>query len=263
MAAYIERQTSAAARWSKSMAAFSAVLLVTAALSHRFMLLGTPGLLAVLGVVAVLAVMALLFAAYGFSRVWRYGDRGGRSVALAVVIACLVLTPFLVTAYKGFIYPQLNDIATDPADPPRFARAAALRTADMNPIVPISSENARLQAERYPDVTGRRYEVPADRVLAAIHVLLERHGWQVLEGPAPIPGSDEVTIEAVARTLLLAFSCDVAIRLTDEGTSSYVDMRSTSRYGHADFGDNAARITGFLAELDTEIASQAGLAPAS
>ena len=31
-------------------------------------------------------------------------------------------------------------------------------------------------------------------------------------------------------------------------------MRSTSRYGPHDFGDNAARIASFLAELDVEVA---------
>jgi len=52
----------------------------------------------------------------------------------------------------------------------------------------------------------------------------------------------------------LGFPSDVAIRLIDEDTSTYVDMRSTSRYGPHDFGDNAARLTSFLAELDLEIA---------
>ena len=37
-------------------------------------------------------------------------------------------------------------------------------------------------------------------------------------------------------------------------------MRSASRYGRHDLGDNAARIAGFLTELDQEIADQAGTA---
>ena len=36
-------------------------------------------------------------------------------------------------------------------------------------------------------------------------------------------------------------------------------MRSASRYGRHDLGDNAARIVGFLAELDAEIAAMAGV----
>jgi uncharacterized protein (DUF1499 family) len=50
--------------------------------------------------------------------------------------------------------------------------------------------------------------------------------------------------------------------LTDEGTTTYVDMRSASRYGKGDFGDNAARIEAFLNELDTDMAAQVGITPA-
>ena len=39
-------------------------------------------------------------------------------------------------------------------------------------------------------------------------------------------------------------------------------MRSASRYGRYDLGDNAARITDFLSELDQEVAGQVGAAPA-
>jgi uncharacterized protein (DUF1499 family) len=71
-----------------------------------------------------------------------------------------------------------------------------------------------------------------------------------------------MTIEALAHTPLLGFPVDVAVRLTDEGTSTYVDMRSASRYGRHDLGDNAARIAAFLGELDAEMAVQAGAASA-
>ena len=54
-------------------------------------------------------------------------------------------------------------------------------------------------------------------------------------------------------------TADVSIRLTDEETSTYVDMRSASRYGDHDFGDNADRVAGFLSDLDAGIAGLAGV----
>jgi hypothetical protein len=39
-------------------------------------------------------------------------------------------------------------------------------------------------------------------------------------------------------------------------------MRSASRFGQHDLGDNATRIVAFLDELDTDIAAQAGVVPA-
>jgi hypothetical protein len=261
MAGRIEQQTARAAGWSRATAYFSAVLFLTAALSHRFNLLETQGFIAVLVLVAALAFLALLLAAVSFRRVWNYGDRGGRDMATGVIVALVVLTPFAISAYRVYVYPELNDISTDTIDPPRFAQTALIRKRGMNPIAPIGREAARRQAESYPEVTGRRYDVPAERALNAVLALVERRGWQFFEAQSETPNNSEVTIEAVARTLLLAFSCDVAIRVTDEGSSTYVDMRSTSRFGKHDLGDNAARIAAFLDELDSDIAAQAGTVP--
>lgn len=262
MAAHIEQQTAHAAGWSRATAYFSAVLFVTAALSHRFDLLETPGFLAVLGVVAALAAIALLLAAISFHRVWNRGDIGGADIAKGVAVALLVLAPFAVSAYRAYVYPEVSDISTDTLDPPRLVHAARGRAPDMNPIASIGPAAARLQAENYPEVTGRRYDVPADRVLASVVSLLERRGWTTYEMPLEPSREPEMTVEALATTLLLAFPCDVAVRVTDEGTTSYVDMRSASRFGRHDLGDNAARIVAFLDELDTEVAAQAGTVPA-
>lgn len=45
------------------------------------------------------------------------------------------------------------------------------------------------------------------------------------------------------------------IRLTNEGDTTFVDMRSASRYLSRDLGSNAAFIINFMDALDTEIAS--------
>ncbi|EJF92872.1 hypothetical protein ME9_01487 [Bartonella taylorii 8TBB] len=45
------------------------------------------------------------------------------------------------------------------------------------------------------------------------------------------------------------------IRLTNEGDTTFVDMRSASRYMPRDLGTNAAFIIDFMDVLDTEIAS--------
>ena len=90
MAVYIEQQTSRAAGWSRATAFFSAVLFVTAALSHRFNLLETPGFISVLALVGTLAVLALFLAAIAFRRVWNHGDLGGRDIAKGVAVAVVV-----------------------------------------------------------------------------------------------------------------------------------------------------------------------------
>ena len=64
---------------------------------------------------------------------------------------------------------------------------------------------------------------------------------------------------AVARSFVVGLPADVAIRVSNDGDTVVVDMRSASRYGRYDLGDNASRIVGFLAEHRT--ANRNHLAP--
>lgn len=259
MVVFAERRSSAAALWASRFATFSAVLFVVSGLGHRFGLVETVGFFWLLGLIATLAVAALMLAAAGFFQLWTFGDRGGISSAWAVVVAFVVLSPFLVSAWRVYAHPQLSDISTDVSDPPPLDAAAKLRTAEMNPIAPISAVQGALQTESYPDVTGRRYSLSADRVQELAADLVLANGWTFTRPPTPALEGGDSFIEALAKTTFLAFPVDVSIRITDEGDTSYVDMRSASRYGRHDLGDNAARIDEFLTALDAAVAGAAGL----
>jgi hypothetical protein len=198
----------------------------------------------------------------GLSRIWREGGGGTRDAIIGGLIALVVLMPFALAGYRFFAYPLLSDVSTDLADPPRFASLQASRTPQMNEIGAIDEEAAAVQLERYPEITGRRYDLGADRILAIVRHLMAVRGWTVFHSPdvardEPIAG--DVTLEAIAYSLILAIPCDVAVRIVDEQGSSYVDMRSASRFGLHDFGENARRIASFLSDLDAEASLQAGV----
>ncbi|MDN5928081.1 MAG: DUF1499 domain-containing protein [Hyphomicrobiales bacterium] len=207
--------------------------------------------------VAVLAVAALLLVAVSFRRVWGRGDRGGGAAIVAVLVSLLVLAPFAVAGVWFFLYPRLNDISTDLVSPPALVMAAKVRNDHMNQVGPITREAAARQVAAYPEITGRRYNASPGDVLGAVDHVIARRGWKIVSHPPLVDGEREYTLEAVAKTFLFGFPSDVAIRLTDEGESTYVDMRSASRYGDDDFGDNAARVSKFLDALDTGMAGQA------
>jgi hypothetical protein len=261
MVVLAERRSSRAALWAARLSTFSAVLFVVAGLGHRFGLVETTGFFWVLGLVAALALAALVLAGAGFFQLWTHGDRGGRSAGRAVIVALLVLSPFLVSAWRVYAFPMLSDISTDLTDPPPLDAAAGLRSGDMNPVAAITAEHAAFQAEAYPEVTGRRYPLSADRVEELAAALVLDNGWTLIAPPQPPGPSGDGMIEALARTAILALPVDVSIRITDEGDTAYVDMRSASRYGRHDLGDNAARITGFLTALDAAVAGAAGTTP--
>jgi uncharacterized protein (DUF1499 family) len=253
MTVIFERRSSASAIWARRLALFSAVLLVTSTAGHRFALIGTVPFFWLLGIVAGLALVSLLLAGIGFFRLWEYGDRGGRASTRAVLIALLVLLPFALGGFRLFTLPRLTDISTDTMDPPVFRLAAANRAAGMNPIGGISREDASQQDAYYPSATGRRYPLAVDRAHDIVLAVLRNLGWRVTRNPRMEIEAGEITIEAEARSPIFGFVSDVAVRIVDEGDSSYIDVRSVSRYGLHDLGDNAAKIDRFFAAVEAEI----------
>lgn len=258
MTEYPERRTTRAAGWARRTAAFSAILLASAWIGHHFGLVEHLAYLWVLALVALFAAAALIFAVFAFSRLWQYGDIGGRDLTIGALIALLVLAPYGVAAYWIATYPPLRDISTD-ADNLLPLATAARRTPDMNVLTAPTPGERRLQDENYPLVAGRRYDLPFDAVVDAVEAVLQRHDWRLA---APIPPADEakgeLVISAVAPSFILELPADVAIRVVSEDESTLVDMRSASCYGRHDLGDNAARIVNFLSELDQQINGQIG-----
>lgn len=250
-----ERRTSKAAGWARRCGAFALVLLVTVWVGHHFGMVETVGYLWVLGLTALIAASALLFAVFAFARLWNYGDRGGRDITVGVLLALLALAPFGIAAYWLTAYPSLRDVSTDLDDPPRLHVSS--RTGDMNALVPATPGEKRLQAETYPLVTTHRYDLPFEDVLEAVNAVVARQGWRVEPMPASV-GQAQITTNAIASSFALELPADIAIRVSDEGEAALVDMRSASRYGRHDLGDNAARIERFLSELDQEVAGRIG-----
>ncbi len=106
----------------------------------------------------------------------------------------------------------------------------------------------------YPDIQPRTYQKPSAEVFdAALHVVNRLSRWSLV-------GYDEKRgeIQAEARTVLWRFVDDVRIRLTNREGTTVVEVRSSSRVGRGDFGQNARRIRGFLKELDRQLVTAPG-----
>ena len=83
---YLQPRTTRAAGWSRGTASFSVVLLVIAVLGHHRGLIETPAFFWVLGIVALLAAFALLLSGFAFSRLWKFGDQGGRDLTIGALL---------------------------------------------------------------------------------------------------------------------------------------------------------------------------------
>lgn len=253
MKLHFERRRSRSAVWSVRIAIFSAALLLFSGLGHRIGWVSVPDLFWLFGLVAVLAVVAALLAFKGFANLWRRGDKGGIRSLWGLTLSAIVLVPFAIGLYLWIFLPTLNDISTDLVDPPLFFKAARDREARSNVISNDLAKNQTVQLRAYPEVTGRRYEGSPDRIVEAVMTVIKNEGWTFI-GRAGAPGSEsEILIEATAYAPVLALPSDTIIRLTDEGETTYVDMRSTSRYGRHDLGSNAWLINRFLTALDLQV----------
>lgn len=70
--------------------------------------------------------------------------------------------------------------------------------------------------------------------------------------------TEQAFLEAVASTLIFGFVDDVVVRLRVTPDGTQVDMRSASRVGQHDLGQNARRIKSFFADLDAKLQPEPG-----
>ncbi|MGY3895280.1 DUF1499 domain-containing protein [Aeromonas enterica] len=135
--------------------------------------------------------------------------------------------------------PLLNDVSTDPYNPPRLDWAAELRTAQDLPINPPPLK--AIETKPGPLYTSAS---PVE-VITEAHALMEQLGWQVR------PSQDG--LDAVVTTGWFGFQDDVALRVVAGPKETRIDMRSASRQGRSDLGTNRARIEDFLIRLNERL----------
>lgn len=202
---------------------------------------------------ALLALAGLVLGVFGL-RATR-GGRGGRDRAwFAIGVGGAVLLAVLIGASAGVGLPRINDITTDPDDPPVFEAAREAppnRGRDMG----YPPEFAEQQRAAYADLHPARLDVPPPEAFARARRAAEALGWEIVASDA-----ERGHLEARDTSWLFRFVDDVVVRVrpAPEGAGSIVDVRSKSRDGRGDLGVNASRIRAFLAEL----ASSPGSSPA-
>jgi hypothetical protein len=253
-APYQSEPVSSLASWARNLAVFSVVAVLVSILVVRFGFLEVkPALATFLGALAC-AGLSILAGLAAFVAIWQNGSRGMSRILLAFLIAAAVLA---YPAYLGLQYrklPPIHDITTDPIDPPRFEALARLRTGEgANPAAYAGLYSAEQQRLFYPDIETVELEVPVQRAYEVTLQLVHKRKWLVIDERSPQLPRRIGRIEAVARTPIMGFREDVAIRVTPDGEGSRVDIRSSSRYFESDLGSNAARVTKLIEDINNAV----------
>jgi uncharacterized protein (DUF1499 family) len=187
----------------------------------------------------VVAVAALALEARG---------RSSRRIAIGVLAliigAVIAYVPWHYNEMRGTV-PSIHDITTDWDNPPQFQAILPLREAEQaNPVAYEGAKVSDLQRKAYPDIGPLTVALaPADAFPRALDTARQM-GWTIVAADLAAG-----RIEASQRSRWFGFTDDVVIRVTADGSSSRVDVRSVSRVGRGDFGVNAARVRGYLAAL--------------
>ncbi|MDF5703585.1 DUF1499 domain-containing protein [Aeromonas hydrophila subsp. hydrophila] len=151
-------------------------------------------------------------------------------------VPLLLPLAFVVQALRT---PLINDVSTDPNNPPQLLWASELRTAQDLPINPAPLK--AFEGKPGPLFTSAS---PAE-VITEAHALMEQLGWQVRPS--------QEGLEAVVTTGWFGFQDDVALRVFAGPKETRIDMRSASRQGQSDLGTNRARIEEFLIRLNERL----------
>ena len=253
-----EQPPSRLAIWSRRFALFSLAATFIAIIVVRSGALEIVPALSTLGGALALAMLAIVLAFGAAVSIWKDGVGGIGEAVTGLLIGLVLIAYPLYVGVKAYKLPAIYDITTDPIDPPRFDAIARLRPRDANPVTYAGLYTAEQQRTAYSDIEPDMTSVsPQEAYDAAMKVITKRK-WHVVDarppqGTAPRDG----LIEAIARTPILGFRDDVAVRVRATHEGARIDVRSASRYGRHDLGANAARVRALIEDIDDVLATPA------
>lgn len=207
-----------------------------------------------------LGLVALGFGIFWTVRALRRNDGGGRRLGMTALIGSLLLLyPPLSNSVRRLTTPQLYDVTTNTANPPRFVALLKERGPDANS----------------PDYDGQR-QIPYDGQMHTVTYVLHDHHIELLKpragfaiGRDPVAvffwrdfeavkktgwrivdfNATEARIEATARSFWFGRISDIVVQVRPSGRGARTDIRSQSRHDRIDEGFNAANVRRFLTIL--------------
>lgn len=192
-----------------------------------------------LGVIMALLSTVLWLLALILTRGGR-NPKARRRASIGVGLAVLYFAALIGLTLPTADLPRINDITTDPSDPPQFVDIAKLRpNADRDMSYDPSFESQ--QRAGYPALAPKIL----DRDVKDAFAMTDRamRGMPNVEIIASeLSELEEGRIEATVTSGIFHFVDDVVVRIRPHRRGTIIDIRSKSRDGKGDLGANAARI---------------------
>ncbi|MBB1289520.1 DUF1499 domain-containing protein [Pseudoalteromonas sp. SR43-6] len=171
------------------------------------------------------------------------------SGVIALVFSVVAIAMPLNMMNKAKSVPAIHDISTDLVNPPKFVAIASLRAEAPNPVEYAGEKTAVQQRKAYPELATLSFAQSKADLMAASEQAVKNLGFAVVSA-----NTATGIVEATDTTTWFGFKDDVVIRIKDEGSQRFVDIRSKSRVGRSDLGKNAERIHSIINELNSLLA---------
>ncbi|ATC87381.1 DUF1499 domain-containing protein [Pseudoalteromonas sp. NZS127_1] len=171
------------------------------------------------------------------------------SGVIALVFSVVAIAMPLNMMNKAEGVPAIHDISTDLVNPPKFVAIAPLRANASNPVEYAGEETAVQQRKAYPELVTLSFAQSKADLMTASEQAVKNLGFALVSA-----NTATGIVEATDTTTWFGFKDDVVIRIKDEGSQRFVDIRSKSRVGRSDLGKNAERIHSIINELNSLLA---------
>jgi uncharacterized protein (DUF1499 family) len=236
------------ARLSFYLALLAALIVAACGPAHRYLGIDLDLALTVYryGFYLAAAAMALALATLVPTRP---GDRRRGFVAALLGLAIGLAAAWMPAGWllAARTAPRINDISTDTADAPAMVVTQQMRRGAPNPAAYPGKAVAAQQRAAYPDIVPIMLNVTPAEAFHRVDEVAMSMGWDIV-ARAPAEGR----IEAVDVSDWFGMTDDIVVRIRPEGSSgTRIDIRSKSRVGESDFGENARRIRTFRDKLKT------------
>jgi hypothetical protein len=226
----------------------------------RLALLTYDAGLGIMTVATLLGLAAFLLALVWTLRALGRNDGAGKKWGLAALAGSLLfLYVPLSHAARAWSSPAINDVASDPDDPPRFVALARRRGPGMNSPIPDPGKQVHYKGETNTAAYmlhtyyGQFSTTPVTKPYAKLLKTPPQMFWHAFEtakklGWTVIAYSQaEGRIEATQTSFWFGQVTDIAIRVQKAGTlGARVDVRAQSERGSRDFGHNLMLASSFF-----------------
>ncbi|MGQ3676401.1 hypothetical protein ACT6QH_12990 [Xanthobacter sp. TB0139] len=242
------------ARWSLHLAFLSAFLLLLASYMASTNQISAISAAQLMIVSSGVACLASGMGSIAFVRLWENGWIGMGRACWAIIISAAVLAGPVILIARDVAGSQMQDVSTNPDDPPRFRALIMAHPQDILALLGLE-ELSRRPMKSGALKTLEVASMPGD-VFQKVLAEMRARGWRFASDLTGKCGENpELCVEAVADFSVTRRTFHIVFRVREAGGLSLVDIRLVPRDAGSGFSEGEALLQSVLTNLKRRMQS--------